>query len=124
MEKKEKLKRSRKLRKWYPNAMYHITSRGNSRSDIFRDKEDYQIYITIIKEAVEFLENEYEILSYCLMTNHVHLQVQTKEKHIKYLMMRVNRFYAKYFNNKYLYVGHLFQSRYGSELIEEDSYFI
>ena len=50
------------------------------------------------------------------MTNHVHLQVQTKEKHIKYLMMRVNRFYAKYFNNKYNYVGHLFQARYGSEL--------
>ncbi|MGH4050369.1 MAG: transposase [Clostridium sp.] len=37
-------------------------------------------------------------------------------------MMRVNRFYAKYFNNKYLYIGHLFQARYGSELIEQDSY--
>ena len=122
MEEKEKLKRSRKLREWYPNAMYHITSRGNRRSDIFREDEDYQVYISIIKEAVEFLENQYEIISYCLMTNHVHLQVQTKDRHIKYLMMRVNRFYAKYFNNKYQYVGHLFQGRYGSELIEEDSY--
>jgi putative transposase len=56
------------------------------------------------------------------MTNHAHLQVQTKEKHIKYLMMRVNRFYAKYFSNKYQYVGHLFQARCGSELVEEDSY--
>jgi REP element-mobilizing transposase RayT len=41
----------------------------------------------------------FEIISYCLMTNHVHLQIQTKDKHVKYLMMRVNRFYAKYFNN-------------------------
>ena len=122
MEEKEKLKRSRKLREWYPNAMYHITSRGNRRSDIFREDEDYQVYISIIKEAVEFLENQYEIISYCLMTNHVHLQVETKDRHIKYLMMRINRFYAKYFNNKYQYVGHLFQGRYGSELIEEDSY--
>lgn len=56
------------------------------------------------------------------MTNHIDLQVQTKEKHIKYLMMRVNRFYAKYSNNKYNYIGHLFQARYGSELIEEDNY--
>jgi REP element-mobilizing transposase RayT len=95
---KEKSKRSRKLREWYPNAMYHITSRGNRRNDIFRDNEDYQVYITILKEAIEFLDNQYEIICYCLMTNHVHLQVQTKEKHIKYLMMRVNRFYAKYFN--------------------------
>lgn len=118
----EKSKRSRKLREWYPNAMYHITSRGNRRNDIFRDNEDYQVYVTILKEAIEFLDNQYEIICYCLMTNHVHLQVQTKEKHIKYLMMRVNRFYAKYFNNKYNYVGHLFQARYGSELIEEDIY--
>ncbi|MDK2829515.1 MAG: hypothetical protein PWP67_2335, partial [Clostridium butyricum] len=28
----EKSKRSRKLREWYPNAMYHITSRGNRRN--------------------------------------------------------------------------------------------
>lgn len=118
----EKSKRSRKLREWYPNAVYHITSRGNRRNDIFRDNEDYQVYITILKESIEFLHNQYEIICYCLMTNHVHLQVQTKEKHIKYLMMRVNRFYAKYFNNKYNYVGHLFQARYGSELIEEDRY--
>lgn len=39
-----------------------------------------------------------------------------------YLLMRVNGFYAKYFNNKYQYVGHLFQGRYGSELVVEDSY--
>ena len=119
---REKVKRSRKLREWYLNAMYHITSRGNRRSDIFRDNEDYEVYIIILKEALEYLENKFEIISYCLMTNHVHLQVKTKDMHIKYLMMRVNRFYAKYFNNKYQYVGHLFQARYATELIEESSY--
>ncbi|MFT5871370.1 MAG: putative transposase [Clostridium sp.] len=50
MEEKEKLKCSWKLREWYPNAMYHITSRGNRRSDIFRDTEDYEVYITIIQD--------------------------------------------------------------------------
>jgi REP element-mobilizing transposase RayT len=118
----EKGKRIRKLRIWYPDAVYHITSRGNRRNDIFRDREDYQVYINILKEALEFLKYKYEIICYCLMTNHVYLQVKTKDKHIKYLMMRVNRFYAKYFNNKYNYVGHLFQARYGSELIEKDRY--
>jgi putative transposase len=68
MEGKEKLKRSRKLREWYPNAMYHITSRGNRRNDIYRDNEDYQAYMTILKEAIEFLDNQYEIISYCLTT--------------------------------------------------------
>jgi REP element-mobilizing transposase RayT len=74
MEEKDKLKRSRKLREWYSDAMYNITSRGNRRNDIFRDNEDYQVYITILKEAIGFLDNQYKIISYCLITNHVHLQ--------------------------------------------------
>lgn len=113
---------ARKNRVWYPGAIYHITSRGNHRNDIFRDGEDYQVYLTILKEVLERYEKEYEIISYCLMTNHVHLQIKTKEKHIKYFMSRLNTFYAKYFNNKYNYIGHLFQERYGAELVEEDKY--
>jgi REP element-mobilizing transposase RayT len=36
-------------------------------------------------------------------------------------MRRVNGIYARYFNNKYNYIGHLFQERYYSELIENDA---
>lgn len=100
--------------------MHHITSRGNRRNNIFRDNEDYQVYVTILKEAIKFLDNQYEIIIYCLMTNHDYIQVEIKEKYIKYLMMRVNRFYAKYFNDKYNCVGYLFQARCASELIEEE----
>lgn len=121
-EKAEGLKRYRKPRIWYPNVMYHITSRGNRKSDIFREKEDYEIYIKILKKSIKDLDNQYEILSYCLMTNHVHLQIKTKDTHIKNLMMKLNKLYADYFNNKYKLVGHLFQSRYGSEIIEDDRY--
>lgn len=99
MEKEEKLKRIRKPRVWYLNAMYHITSRGNRKGDIFKQKEAYQIYIKILKKSIELLDNQYEILSYCLMTNHVHLQVKTKDRHIKDLMMKVNKLYADYLNN-------------------------
>lgn len=113
---------ARKNRIWYPNAMYHITSRGNRRSDIYKDEEDHIVYLNILKESLEHYSNNYDVISYCLMTNHVHLQVKTKEKHIKYFMGRLNGFYAKYFNNKYNCVGHLFQERYGSEIIENDRY--
>lgn len=120
----KKPKNYRKLRQWYPNATYHITSRGNRKNVIFKEDEDYIVYIRILNEALKYFDNQYEIMSYCLMTNHVHLQVRTKEKHIKELMMRINSFYAKYFNNKYSYVGHLFQSRYRSELITEERYLL
>ncbi|MHC6179303.1 transposase [Clostridium sp. JNZ X4-2] len=78
MEEKGKLKCSRKLRLWYPNAMHHITTRGNRRNAIYRYNEDYQVYITILKGTIQFLENQYEIISYCLMTNHVQRQRKRK----------------------------------------------
>lgn len=111
---------SNKKREWYPNAIYHITIRGNRRNDIFRDREDFQVYLMLIEGTIRYYNLEYEILAYCLMDNHVHLLVGTKERHIKYFMMRMNSTYTRYFNNKYNYIGHLYQDRYFSEIIESD----
>lgn len=107
---------------WYLNAMYHVSSRGNRRTDIFKEEENYLVYLENLKEALEYYENSYEIISYTLMTNHVPLQVKMKDKHIWYLMSRANKSYARNFNNKYNYVEHLFQSRYNAEIIEKDEY--
>ncbi|MBW9172912.1 transposase [Clostridium estertheticum] len=106
---------------WYPNTSYHITARGNRRSDIFKDDEDFQIYLSIIEETMEHFSNDYEIICYCLMDNHIHILLKTKERHMKDFMARVNSIYAKFFNDKYNYVGHLYQDRYFAELIESDS---
>ncbi|MFT8313931.1 MAG: transposase [Clostridium sp.] len=107
---------------WYPNAMYHVTCRGNRRSDIFKDDQDYLVYLENLKEAMDYYENSYELIVYTLMTNHIHLQIKTNEKHIWYLMSRINKSYARNFNNKYNYVGHLFQDRYNAEIMQEDNY--
>ena len=57
-----------------------------------------------------------------LMTNHIHLQLETKDVEIWHIMRNINLLYTKYFNNKYNFVGHLFQGRYKSEIIENDTY--
>ena len=106
---------------WFPCASYHITARGNHRNNIFRDEEDFEIYLKIIEGTFEYYDYQYELICYCLMTNHIHFMVKTKEKHISFFMRRVNGIYARYFNNKYNYIGHLFQERYYSELIENDA---
>ena len=67
----------RKKLVWYPGAIYHITTRGNHRNDIFRDGEDYLVYLTILKEALE--RHKATLYCYCLMTNHVHLIVETSD---------------------------------------------
>lgn len=111
---------ARKKRIWYPGAVYHITNRGNRRSDIFRDEEDYEAYLQNLVEVGK--RHPFEIYSYCLMTNHVHLQLETKDVEIWHIMKDINQYYTKYFNDKYNLVGHLFEGRYKSELIESDKY--
>lgn len=105
---------------WYPNTNYHITIRGNRKSDIFKDDKDFEEYINTIENAIQYYENLYEVICYCLMDNHVHILLKTKERHMKDFMSRINSIYAKYFNDKYDYIGHLYQDRYFSELIESD----
>ncbi|WP_346897506.1 transposase [Clostridium sp. UBA7503] len=113
---------ARKLRIWYTGAIYHVMCRGNRKKDIFLDSEDYQVYLKIIKKVKE--ELDFDIYSYCLMTNHVHLAIGTKDDDIGNIMKKINMLYSIYFNRKYDLIGHLFQGRYRSELIQEDKYIL
>ncbi len=110
----------RKKRIWYPGASYHIMSRGNRKQNIFHDDEDRYIYLTKLLQAKERFD--FSVYSYCLMTNHVHIQLQTNETEISTIMHYINMAYTVYFNRKYELVGHLFQGRYRSELIENAMY--
>jgi len=110
----------RKARIWYPGANYHIMCRGNHRHDIYRDDEDRQVYLTLLRETKK--EYNFYLHSYCLMTNHVHLHIETADINISIIMKRINLLYTQFFNNKYNFVGHLFQDRFKSELIETDQY--
>ena len=111
---------AKKKRIWYPGAVYHITNRGNRRADIFKDEEDYQVYLIILQQTMD--KYPYILYSYCLMTNHIHMQIETKDVEIWHIMRYINLLYTKYFNNKYNFIGHLFQGRYKSEIIENDTY--
>ncbi|WP_461206490.1 transposase [Clostridium sp. DL1XJH146] len=111
---------ARKKLIWYPGATYHIMTRGNHRNYIFKDREDYLVYLNTLEEALKKYSGI--LYCYCLMTNHVHLVIETSEINISTIMKRINQLFTLYFNNKYNLVGHLFQGRYYWELIEEDRY--
>ena len=57
------------------------------------------------------------------MTNHFHLLIETPEPTLSVGMQRLNSEYATYFNERFGFVGHLFQQRFGSRLIETEEYF-
>ncbi len=110
----------RKMRTWFPNAMYHITNRGVRKMTIFYDEDDYLKYLHLLEETRE--RYPFHIHSYCLMTNHVHLLIQTINDPISIIMKHLNTNYAKYFNKKHDFTGHVFQGRYGAELIDSVEY--
>lgn len=69
-------------------------------------------------------EYSFQLYCYCLMSNHVHLQIATDDTEIWTIMKKINWSYSKYFNKKYDKVGHLFQNRYYSVIIEDDAYLL
>lgn len=106
---------------WESGMTYHITTRGNRRNDIFRDEEDFQVYLSMLENNLVYYSNfNYRLVAYCLMDNHVHLVIQIDKEPLKRFMARLNSMYTKYFNKKYNYIGHLFQARYFAESIEDD----
>ena len=110
----------RPIRIEYPGALYHITSRGNERRKIFRDKADRMKFLGILRDY----HDRYGILihAYVLMDNHYHLILETPKGNLLKIMHGVNGGYTNYFNRKYKRVGHLFQGRYRAILVEKDRY--
>lgn len=107
---------------WYPGANYHVINRGNHKEKIFRDTEDYKVFLKLISISQE--KYPFFLISYCLMANHFHLQIETIDYPLSNIMHHISLNYSKYFNNKYNLVGHLFQNRYIAEIIEDLPYFL
>lgn len=113
---------ARKNRKWFQGAIYHIMARGNYRQNIFKDDEDFKVFLLLMQDAKT--KYGFKLHAYCLMTNHYHLLLETEQTEIWKIMKRINQIYAAYYNEKYRLTGHLFQGRYKSCLVENDSYFL
>jgi len=101
---------------------YHIILRGNERKNIFLDSEDKERFL----ETLQRMKDKYNFLiyAYCLMDNHVHLIIYDNGNDISLIMKSINVSYAIYFNRKYKRVGHLFQDRYKSEIVDNDKYLL
>ena len=112
----------RKLRHWFPGAIYHMTARGNRHAPIFLSPLDYRTYLSTLIDV----KGKYPFFlhSYCLMTNHLHLQIETIDHTLSEIVKLTHTKYASYFNRTHNLDGHVFQGRYGSKLILDDHYFL
>nr|WP_231480036.1 transposase [Rossellomorea vietnamensis] len=96
--------------------MYHVTARGNRKNNLFRDRKDYQYYLLLIQKAKD--KTPFTLHAYCLMSNHIHLLIETNEHPLSQIIRYIHSNYAKYFNKRYDYIGHVFQDRYYAKLIK------
>jgi putative transposase len=138
------------IRSYEPDTMYHIYNRGVNKQLIFKDERDYSVFLSFLKYALipdselekhvivdkdivsiasrfnlrrERFSERIELVSYCLMPNHYHLQLFQYDKDaITGLMRSVATGYAVYFNKRYDRVGTLFQGKYKASKINSDAY--
>ena len=111
---------ARPLRIQFPGAFYHVMSRGNEKQDIYRTRRDREKFLCYLRSAS--VRYSAAIHCYCLMDNHYHLMIETPEGNLSQIMRHINGAYTSYFNAKHSRVGHLFQGRYRSVLVDADAY--
>ena len=104
------------------SGIYHIVLRGINRQDIFYDDGDMLRFLETVE--MKKTDKQFEIYAYCMMTNHIHLLIRETGDTVSRIMSRVGTSYAKWYNQKYMRSGHLFQGRYGSECVEDDKYLL
>jgi REP element-mobilizing transposase RayT len=111
---------ARPLRLEFPGATYHVTSRGDRREAIYRDDADRSVQLQIITAALARFDAR--VLAYCLMGNHYHLVLHTRQANLSRLMRQINGVYTQAFNRRHGLVGHLFQGRFKAILVDRDAY--
>ena len=113
---------ARPLRIIYEGAVYHVTLRGNNRSDIFKTDQDRERFISKLAESCQLYD--IRLYLFCLMTNHVHFVLETPQGNLSRFMHRLQTAYTVYFNRKNKRSGHLLQGRFGSSVVDEDEYIL
>ena len=102
---------------------YHLTFRGNNKRRLFRWQREYKHFIELLRKYK--LKQEFLLHHYVLMMNHIHLCLtSTRKTNISKLMQGLQLSYFRYHNKRTSYVGHLFQGRFFSKIVDDERYLI
>ena len=121
-----------------PGEYFHIFNRGNEKTNIFLDKDDFSFFLLRLRQNLQpsdkekktcrnrFLpEGSFSLVCYCLMPNHFHLLLrQNNDLRTGTLISRICTSYSSYFNKKYRRIGHLFQDKFKQTIIDNNEYLV
>ncbi len=102
-----------------PDHPHHIIQRGNRKQPVFFQKNDFQFYLDLLQTYSQ--EHDLDVLSYCLMPNHVHvIAVPGHEDAMRAVFAQVHKRYTSMINKREGWTGHLWQARFASYVMDED----
>ncbi len=113
---------ARPLRLQFAGALYHLTSRGDRREDIYENDDDRKNFLSILESICEV--HNWVCHTYCLMDNHYHLLIETPDGNLARGMRQLNGVYTQAFNRQHGRAGHVFQGRYKAIVVEKESYLL
>ena len=119
----------RDYKQFVSGQYYHLFNRGNAKSDLFLDSEDFSFLLYRCKENLfgrpmpqldagryvrQLLpDGSFTLIAYCLMPNHFHwLLRQNEDVPVNVFVHKICTGYSKYFNKKYERIGHVFQDQF------------
>ena len=111
---------ARPLRLEFEGALYHVTSRGDRREDIYETDADREAFLSLLGAVCD--RYHWVCHAYCLMGNHYHLLIETPDANLSRGMRQLNGMYTRTFNIAHGRVGHVFQGRYKSIHVDADEY--
>jgi putative transposase len=105
-----------------PNGTWHVTQRATDDEVFFRVPDDYTAFLHLF--AVTATLARWIVHDYCLMTNHVHLLIQTPLPTLPAGMQRLMGPYVEEFNQRHGRTGALVQGRYKTRLVETEEHYV
>jgi len=113
---------ARRPRVHHPGGLYHVIARGNKGQKVFRQDQDYNLYLKFLEEYKE--RYNFLLYAYVLMPTHLHLLTEVGQVPLSKVMQSLQFRYTRNYNLRYQSWGHLFQGRYKAILCEKDSYLV
>jgi REP element-mobilizing transposase RayT len=111
---------ARRPRLQFPGALYHVMSRGNRKSMIVQTDDDRRTFMTTFDNAA--CDCQVRVYACCLMGTHYHVLLDTPRGNLSEFVRRLNTAYSTAFNRRHERVGHTFQQRFTSVVVQREKY--
>lgn len=106
-----------------PGCSHHVVQRGNNRLPCFLSDHDRRTYLLLLGQCLPRFCCD--LHAYVLMDNHAHMLISPRIPNgLSKLMQTFGRNYAKTFNHRHGRTGTLWEGRFDSHLVDNDSYLL